>query len=255
MEKIFFIVYQTVNIINNKIYIGKHQTAKLEFDGYIGNGVWINQPNTYMNPTTIFQKAVKKYGTASFIRSTLKIFDTLQDALDLERWLVDENFIKRPDTYNMVLGGKEFQPTNSKGVFIYDKSGNFVKEFPSQQKAALFIYGRESGGSSISRALKQGYGFCGEYQVSKIKVDFMKDYNTYKDTIWEKMITKFSNKSGLENRFGNPKKVAQYDKNGNLITIYKSLGECKRAGFTNAQGVIEGKRNHCKGFIFKYLED
>ena len=255
MEKIFFIVYQTINTVNNKIYIGKHQTAKLEFDGYIGNGVWINKPNTYMNPTTNFQKAVKKYGTNSFIRSTLKIFDNLQDALDLERWLVDEKFIKRPDTYNMVLGGKEFQPTNSKGVFLYNKNGDFVKEFPSQQKAALFIYGRESGGSSISRALKQGYGFCGEYQVSKIKVDFMKDYNTYKDTIWEKMVNKFSDKQGLESRFGNPKKVAQYDKNGNLITIYKSLGECKRAGFTNAQGVIEGKRNHCKGFIFKYIED
>ena len=175
MEKIFYIVYQTVNTVNNKIYIGKHQTSSLEFDGYIGCGVYINQPNTYMNPVTNFQKAVKKYGTSSFIRTTLKIFDNLQDALDLERWLVDEKFIKRPDTYNMILGGKEIQPTNSKKVFLYDKNGNFVKEFPSQQKAALFIYGRESGSSSISRALKQGYGFCGNYQVSKIKVDFMKD--------------------------------------------------------------------------------
>lgn len=256
MEKIFNIVYQTVNIVNKKIYIGVHQTANLEFDGYIGNGIWINQPSTYMNPKTLLQKAVKKYGTSAFIRSTLRVFDNRQDALDLERWLVDEQFIKRPDTYNMILGGgKDVVPTNSKGVFLYDKNGNFVKEFPSRQKAALFIYGRESGGSSISRALKQGYGFCGDYQVSKIKVDFMKDYNTYKDTIWEKMVNKFSDKKGLESRFGNPKKVAQYDKDGNLITIYKSLGECKRAGFTNAQGVIEGRRTHCKGFIFKYIEE
>lgn len=256
MEKIFNIVYQTVNTVNKKIYIGIHQTASLEFDGYIGNGIWINQPSTYMNPKTLLQKAVKKYGTAAFIRTTLKIFDNRQDALDLERWLVDEQFIKRPDTYNMILGGgKDIVPTNSKGVFLYDKNGNFVKEFPSQQKAALFIYGRESGGSSISRALKQGYGFCGNYQVSNIKVDFMKDYNTYKDTIWEKMVNKFSDKEGLESRFGHPKKVAQYDMNGNLITTYKSLGECKRAGFTNAQGVIEGRRTHCKGFIFKYIEE
>lgn len=255
MKKIFYIVYETVNIVNNFIYIGKHQTANLEFDGYIGNGVWINQPDTYMNPKTLLQKAIKKYGTSSFIRTTLKVFDNEQDALDLERWLVDESFVKRPDTYNMILGGKEFQPTNSKGVFLYDKNGNFVKEFSSQQKAALFIYGRESGGSSISRILKQGYGFCGEYQISKIKVDFMKDYNTYKNTIWEKMVNKFSSKEGLENRFGNPKKVAQYDQNGKLINIYKSLGECKRAGYTNVQGVIEGRRNHCKGFVFKYIEE
>lgn len=82
----------------------------------------------------------------------------------------------------------------------------------------------------------------------------MKDYNTYKDTIWEKMVNKFSNKDGLESRFGNSKKVGQFDMDGNLLNIYKSLGECKRAGFTNAQGVIEGRRNHCKGFIFKYIE-
>ena len=83
----------------------------------------------------------------------------------------------------------------------------------------------------------------------------MKDYNTYKDTIWEKMVKQFYDKKGLESRFGNPKKVAQYDMDGNLITTYKSLGECKRAGFTNAQGVIEGRRTHCKGFVFKYIED
>ena len=42
MEKIFYIVYQTVNTVNHKIYIGIHQTASLEFDGYLGNGIWIN---------------------------------------------------------------------------------------------------------------------------------------------------------------------------------------------------------------------
>ncbi len=62
----------------------------------------------------------------------------------------------------------------------------------------------------------------------------MKDYNTYKNTIWYKNVNTFKDKDGLESRFGNPKKVAQYDMDGNLIKIYKSLGECKRAGFTNA---------------------
>ena len=152
----------------------------------------------------------------------------------------------------MILGGKEFIPTNAKGVFLYDKNGNFVKEFSSQQKAALFIYGKISCTPNISRAIKNGY-FCGEYQISNIKVDFMKDYNTYKNTIWNKMINKFSDKKGLENRFGNPKKVGRYDLEGNLLETFKSLGECKRAGYTNAQGVIEGRRNHCKGFKFKYI--
>lgn len=254
MEKIFYIVYQTINIVNHKIYIGVHQTTTLEFDGYLGNNCWNTAPSSYKNRKALLPRAIEKYGVSSFKRSTLKVFDKLEDALDLERWLVDEAFVKRPDTYNMVLGGKEIQPTNSKGVFIYDKNGNFVKEFPSQQKASLFIYGKVNQSPNISRAIKNGY-FCKDYQISDIKVDFMKDYNTYKNTIWYKNVNTFKDKDGLESRFGNPKKVAQYDMDGNLIKIYKSLGECKRAGFTNAQGVIEGRRNQCKGFKFKYIED
>ena len=101
-----YIVYQTVNKINNKIYIGVHGTTNPEeFDGYIGCGVSIYRPATYMNPKTPFQYAVKKYGIKSFIRTTLKIFNTEIDAYDLERWLVDEQFIKREDTYNLILGG------------------------------------------------------------------------------------------------------------------------------------------------------
>lgn len=35
-----YIVYQTINTVNNKIYIGVHGTEDPEtFDGYIGNGI------------------------------------------------------------------------------------------------------------------------------------------------------------------------------------------------------------------------
>ena len=98
-----YIVYQTTNKINNKIYIGVHKTSNLNFDGYIGCGVNINDSSSYKIPVTHFQYAVKKYGPTSFVRKTLKVFDTEIDALDLERWLVDESFVRRPDTYNMIL--------------------------------------------------------------------------------------------------------------------------------------------------------
>ena len=51
-----YIVYQTVNKVNNKIYIGVHGTYKDDFDGYIGCGVDIFRPATYLNPKTPFQK-------------------------------------------------------------------------------------------------------------------------------------------------------------------------------------------------------
>lgn len=54
------------------------------------------------------------------------MFDNKEDALDLERWLVDQDFVDRDDTYNVVLGGKSFIPTNSKKCFLYNGAGEFV---------------------------------------------------------------------------------------------------------------------------------
>ena len=41
------IVYLTLNKVNNKLYIGVHQTNELEFDGYLGNGIYVDSPKTY----------------------------------------------------------------------------------------------------------------------------------------------------------------------------------------------------------------
>ena len=42
-NEMYWIVYQTTNLINNKIYIGVHKTKNPhEFDGYLGNGCYVN---------------------------------------------------------------------------------------------------------------------------------------------------------------------------------------------------------------------
>jgi hypothetical protein len=101
-----YIVYQTINTVNNKIYVGVHKCKDPNvFDGYIGCGVIITNPSTYMTPTTPLQQAVKKYGTKCFKRTLLKIFDNKEDAFNFEKELVDQKFICRPDTYNAKIGG------------------------------------------------------------------------------------------------------------------------------------------------------
>jgi len=49
-----YIVYQTTNLINGKIYIGVHKIKKKEDDGYLGCGVYKTQKSTFMNKKTAF---------------------------------------------------------------------------------------------------------------------------------------------------------------------------------------------------------
>ena len=123
-----YIIYITTNQVNGKIYIGLHKTdTPYSFDNYLGCGVYTNSPKSYMNGGTLFQNAVKKYGPNQFKRKTLKVFDTLEEAKLHENLLVNEEFIKRADTYNMTEGGG-YPPDLSKKVYQFDLKGVLVKE-------------------------------------------------------------------------------------------------------------------------------
>jgi len=104
----YYIVYQTKNLINNKTYIGVHKTNNIN-DGYIGCGIYstISGDNLRrkINSNSALPKAVKKYGIKNFKREILSFFDSYDDALNEEAWLVDENWIKSADNYNVALGG------------------------------------------------------------------------------------------------------------------------------------------------------
>lgn len=134
-----YIVYLTTNIVNNKIYIGVHKTNNsLVFDGYIGNGVFVNSPKTYQKCSTAFQCAVAKYGPDKFIRKTLSSFKTLEEALLLEAQLVTKDFIKRTDVYNTTVGGG-IPPYLSKQIYQYDLNGNFIKEWDSIKSITTYF--------------------------------------------------------------------------------------------------------------------
>ena len=87
----FHIVYQTTNTINGMIYVGAHSTDLLE-DGYLGSG----------HRLTL---AIEKYGVKSFLRNILHIFNTPTEMYSKEAELVNVDFLKRSDVYNIVEGG------------------------------------------------------------------------------------------------------------------------------------------------------
>ena len=134
------IVYCTTNIINKKIYIGVHLCKSEKFDGYIGCGVYVNQPSTYNHPKTAFQYAVQKYGPSNFKRITIKEFDNEEEAYIFESEIVNEQFLSRADVYNQVIGGRGGDlANNSIPCYQYDLEGNYLASYDSQQKAAIAV--------------------------------------------------------------------------------------------------------------------
>ena len=61
-SKIKWIVYCTTCTINKKIYIGVHKTDPNIFDGYIGDGCYINNASTYEQENTDFTELLKNMG-------------------------------------------------------------------------------------------------------------------------------------------------------------------------------------------------
>lgn len=145
-----YIVYITINMVNNKIYVGVHKTnTPYEFDGYLGCGVKVNDRYTYRFCHTPFEAAVNKYGPKKFKRYTLYVFDTIQEALQKESEIVNAEFISRKDTYNIALGGN-VHPANCKVIYQYNLDGTFIKEWPSITEAALFY---KCSNSTIGKAI------------------------------------------------------------------------------------------------------
>ncbi len=135
-----YIVYKTTCLINNKIYVGKHQTENPNiFDGYLGNSVWINRTDKLKNPEFPFHFAVKKYGVENFKRETLYVFDTEEEAYKKEAEIVNEEFIKRDDTYNVTLGGKSGGKIPRK-VYRFNFQGVLLEEFKNVFIAAESVH-------------------------------------------------------------------------------------------------------------------
>lgn len=88
----FYTIYKITNKINNKIYIGKHQTLDLD-DDYMGSG-------------KLIRAAIEKYGLDNFEKEILHVFDNEDDMNSKESELITDKFVMEDTNYNLCPGGQ-----------------------------------------------------------------------------------------------------------------------------------------------------
>jgi len=87
-----YLIYRITNNIDDKIYIGKHQTQDLQ-DGYMGSG-------------KLIQRAIAKHGIENFTKEILFQFDNEEEMNSKEKELVTKEFVKEDTNYNLCPGGQ-----------------------------------------------------------------------------------------------------------------------------------------------------
>lgn len=123
-----FLIYKTTNTTNGKIYIGVHECNK--DCKYSKNGQC-----SYLGSGTAISKAVKKYGAENFTRETMFEFETLELALEKERSLVTEDFVKSNQNYNLTVGGG--LPPNQSGFVMSEEARKKIAEASKNRSAQI----------------------------------------------------------------------------------------------------------------------
>lgn len=225
-----WILYQTINIVNNKIYIGVHKTENPDvFDGYLGCGVVATSPYSYNKKQTPFHCAVAKYGPSKFRRSVLAVFDNKIDAYKMEESIVTLDFIRRTDVYNACIGG--FGGTKGlRPVYQFDLNGSLLKEWDTMQDVADF--------------------YCTSHTAVMHAVNYKTGYQNY---FWshEKQINLIEYKNYVG---GTP--VYKYDgTTGKFLTSYASMSEAAKANNLLIQQIQSAVKGGYKAGNYYFSKD
>lgn len=222
-----YIIYLTMNIVNGKYYIGVHKTdTPWIFDGYIGCGAWINSASSYNKGKCPLHAAILKYGTSNFKRVTIAVYDSLEEALQKEKEIVNYEFIKQSSNYNATIGGG-CPPLLNKKINQFSLKGEFIKTWESETEIISYYNCK----TQFSEVIKNKRNFAGSFWTfEEVKTINVSEYQA-------------TSIRGF---------IDQYDLNGNYITSYKSVNIASQKldiEFKKLNSAVF-KQKPCEGYYF-----
>ena len=113
MNKVYYI-YKITNLINGKIYIGKHSQKIQNKDSYFGSGVLLN-------------KAIVKYGKENFKKEIIEMCEK-DNINDKEIYWINKFNSFTPNGYNLAKGGNGGNSTNNTHLYNNGITQKFLKE-------------------------------------------------------------------------------------------------------------------------------
>lgn len=154
----FFYLYRITNTINERIYIGVHQTEDLE-DGYMGSGKYLIA-------------AQKKYGIENFKKEILEFFTNEEEMFLKEFEIVNEEFVKQDNTYNIFTGGRGWNKyssnlTNERRKFLLENDASFRERYSKKLSERIPKPTKEH--------LDKMHKICKEKQISSFYNPFLRE--------------------------------------------------------------------------------
>ena len=245
MEENLNCIYMFTNKVNNKKYIGQ----TIDFNRRLQQHLRESKKDSCKYP---LHKAIKKYGIENFDIKILHSNLTKEEMDEKEIFYIQEyKTLDRNYGYNISSGGSYGNPYAGKTKEEMKEIANKKSE---SRKGIIFTEEHKSNiskNSYMKGITKEEHPFYGKHHSEESKE---KNRQAHLGKIHTEE-SKQKIKKSCEEKFG--RKIAQYDKQGNLIQIWKSVKEASKQLGIDQSGIrkcVSGERKSSGGFIWKDLE-